>query len=935
MVQIGGGAFFNAQLTSVTIPDSVIEIGIHAFAWNQLTEVIIPDSVQILHGEVFFNNPLVSVNIGSGVKGISGDDFLNTPLMTIKVDENNPYFKDIDGKGLYNADESMLIAGTTSGEISANAKHIGWAAFGGRGLTSTVIPDGVEIIGMYAFEYNLLEHVTIPDSVEAIRHAAFRGNRLKTVEIGEGVKFIDIEVFADNQLIKVTIPDNVTDISRSSFRNNPELVLSGLCGSEAENHARLANILYLSECQPLVIQFGQNGSGGAEVQRAATKVNVYSYEELATEQYYIWTKDDGTPPAFDLSTWTAFASGQELTRTDDGQWYLHVHAKDSDGNDTARSSQLFRVVNLPPEIHLSATIGAAGTPYTEGEWAGQPVHVNIRADDVNMKEMHIKIRNGDDEEDWMAAPADGYVFQRTFAGNGIYQLAITATDEANQTTKESYTIKISLDGLQLDVTLKQADGTELHGQWTNQSSVTASVYAYNVQGARVTEVVYSLDAGITWAPYAGPLIFTDEGAHELRVRAKDEAGHTLTEQLLIGIDRTAPSIHFAPDGSADGLRNVSSEVTATDGLSGIDTHALYYVWSKDKDPLGAEADWSPFHQGEKLNYAGTSGEWYLHIRARDVAGNERYQISRPFFLRQPAGGGGGGGSHHDDDRSNANMRELDVSVGQLTPSFSEEITDYEVHVDHDVTNIVITVKAVHPEATISINGEPVDDDQETVELLLEAGTNAFSIAVAAPDGTEKTYTLTVVREQAERDEQNLAPRFTDLAGHWATSAILEAAARGIANGYPDGTFKPDNPVTRAEFAVMLMGVMPYDGSGAALSFTDADEIGPWARQAIAGAVQSGIVAGYGDGSFRPHAAITRAEMAVMIARALQLPSESDAVTGFADDEDVPLWAKGAVAANRDLGLIGGRGGNRLMPNDSATRAEAMVVLLKLARQLAN
>ena len=87
--------------------------------------------------------------------------------------------------------------------------------------------------------------------------------------------------------------------------------------------------------------------------------------------------------------------------------------------------------------------------------------------------------------------------------------------------------------------------------------------------------------------------------------------------------------------------------------------------------------------------------------------------------------------------------------------------------------------------------------------------------------------------------------------------------------------------------------------------------------------------GYGDGSFRPDEPITRAEMAVMIARALKLPIEEVASTGFADDEAIPRWAKGAVKALRELGIVGGRGNNAFVPNATATRAEAVVMLLSM------
>ncbi|MEK8132602.1 S-layer homology domain-containing protein [Paenibacillus filicis] len=72
-------------------------------------------------------------------------------------------------------------------------------------------------------------------------------------------------------------------------------------------------------------------------------------------------------------------------------------------------------------------------------------------------------------------------------------------------------------------------------------------------------------------------------------------------------------------------------------------------------------------------------------------------------------------------------------------------------------------------------------------------------------------------------------------------------------------------------------------------------------------MQAGMISGYEDGTFRLDADITRPEMAVMIARALGQSIEAASATGFADDKDIPSWAKGAVAAMNQLGLIEGKG----------------------------
>ncbi|WP_212963256.1 cadherin-like beta sandwich domain-containing protein [Cohnella xylanilytica] len=194
------------------------------------------------------------------------------------------------------------------------------------------------------------------------------------------------------------------------------------------------------------------------------------------------------------------------------------------------------------------------------------------------------------------------------------------------------------------------------------------------------------------------------------------------------------------------------------------------------------------------------------------------------------------------------------------------------------------------------------------------------------------YAVLAIEANNNVDEETVTepiPSFTDIAGHWGEQSIVRAATLKLVSGYLDGTFKPNAPVTRAEFTVMLASALKLDGTGVALAFKDEAKIGAWAKQAVALAVQEGIVTGDGGGNFRPEAKITRAEMAAMIAKALNVSPEANAITGFADDKDIPKWAKGSAEAIRELGIVSGRGGNSFAPNGAATRAEAVVMLLRL------
>ncbi|MGI2295040.1 family 10 glycosylhydrolase [Paenibacillus sp. GXUN7292] len=217
--------------------------------------------------------------------------------------------------------------------------------------------------------------------------------------------------------------------------------------------------------------------------------------------------------------------------------------------------------------------------------------------------------------------------------------------------------------------------------------------------------------------------------------------------------------------------------------------------------------------------------------------------------------------------------------------------------------------------------------------VVAKGSGTAIITVTTTDGNMTATCVVnvsapVTEEEETKPEENVEVKFSDILGHWAEASIKLAAAKGIISGYADGTFKPKSEVTRAEFAVMLARMLNLQGNGAELEFNDKTAIGSWATQGIAQAVQAGIVKGYSDGSFRPNAKISRVEMVTMIVNALGFADNSKATTGFADDADIPAWARAAVAAAAENGLVQGVGGNKFAPNQTATRAESVVVLLR-------
>ncbi|MBQ8526115.1 MAG: S-layer homology domain-containing protein [Clostridia bacterium] len=171
--------------------------------------------------------------------------------------------------------------------------------------------------------------------------------------------------------------------------------------------------------------------------------------------------------------------------------------------------------------------------------------------------------------------------------------------------------------------------------------------------------------------------------------------------------------------------------------------------------------------------------------------------------------------------------------------------------------------------------------------------------------------------------------FADMADHWAKADVETMYARGIVSGFPDGSFRPGQNVTRAEFAKMIAVVLGLDTNVQA----DFDDVAAsdWYAGYVAAAAKAGIVKGTSETTFEPEKYITRQDAAVMLARVLDYKGKAypTASKGFNDEASIADYAKTAVNGLANLGLINGYNGG-FAPVDNTTRAEAAALLLRVA-----
>ncbi|OFW31946.1 MAG: hypothetical protein A2074_04250 [Candidatus Aquicultor primus] len=156
--------------------------------------------------------------------------------------------------------------------------------------------------------------------------------------------------------------------------------------------------------------------------------------------------------------------------------------------------------------------------------------------------------------------------------------------------------------------------------------------------------------------------------------------------------------------------------------------------------------------------------------------------------------------------------------------------------------------------------------------------------------------------------------------HWAYTFIGRLAALKIVSGYSDGTFRPGNSVTRAEFAKMIVVASGWSlAAPASPSFKDVPA-SHWAYSYIETAKARGVISGYPGGVFKPGNNIKRAEICAMVVRSQAYPVDNSG-TGFSDI-DSSHWAYDVVMTAKNKSIVGGYPGGVFKPDGLASRAEA-------------
>ena len=167
---------------------------------------------------------------------------------------------------------------------------------------------------------------------------------------------------------------------------------------------------------------------------------------------------------------------------------------------------------------------------------------------------------------------------------------------------------------------------------------------------------------------------------------------------------------------------------------------------------------------------------------------------------------------------------------------------------------------------------------ESINRMSEKGyTGGFPDGTFRPGANISRAEFAAIINKINGFTEQEKTEFRDLSSsHWAYAEIRSAVKAGYAGGFPDGTFKPNLPVTREQAAAILNNIYKFENSAQSVTIKDLSKVSPWAADSVLRVVASGAMGGYEDGTFSPKKPVTRAECIVILDRIVQNQEKAEA-----------------------------------------------------------
>ncbi|RBW68941.1 amylopullulanase [Bacillus taeanensis] len=682
---------------------------------------------------------------------------------------------------------------------------------------------------------------------------------------------------------------------------------------------------------------------------AAAKYKVYQsnlkgalYEEVtetADPTVTIDSLTNGTPYFFAVTAVDENGNESMLTETKEAAvpHYKWTDGKYWLGNVTALDTQ---TLDLSVSHTISAEVfieGATEKGHAEGLQA----------------EMQLKAPN---ETEWQALDAayvsqngNNNMFSASFrpleTGDYSYRFRFTTDNGAAWKTSEEKTVTFTQDAedttapasaVTLDKPVQESGRVNL--AWSLENSDQPFLTAVERDGELITLIEDPAQTAFTDYEVENGKNYT------YRVTVYDQAGNSMSSnEISITPDIVMVEVTFKMHAPA--YTPLNTKVTIPNSLNGWSTGA----WEMSRNGA-VTPDWEitkELQEGTVITYKYVKGESWDQEGLADHTRNDKSDddmsfygygaegtdlqvvvenqgnnkmvindevlrwIDQPVVISEPQDGAV-------TDRDSITVKGNAIKEGVLT------INGEAVTINNDMT-FSHNVKLTNGENNIKITIEPSAENKETV----------FNNSGDVIAKNTKEYNLTVTSTAGGSDNpgDDKTVTFSDISSHWAKAEIEKLASKEIIKGFPDGTFAPEQSVTRAELSALLIRILGLtEGKGDKLTFKDVkgDE---WFAGALQTAVNAGLVDGFTDGTFKPNELVTREQAASMIREAMKFANYDAAkldtakkVDRFKDSSDIANWAKENVEILLQAGMMEGNPDGSFKPKAHTTRAEAAAIL---------
>ncbi|WLR49068.1 S-layer homology domain-containing protein [Halobacillus litoralis] len=370
---------------------------------------------------------------------------------------------------------------------------------------------------------------------------------------------------------------------------------------------------------------------------------------------------------------------------------------------------------------------------------------------------------------------------------------------------------------------KTAPVTSVNGvpeKWANKT--TEITLTSKDQWSGVATIEYRMNEG-EWTEYSGPITFQQKGENVIDYRSVDTAGNVEEfKSLTVKYDDHAPQTSASDVGNQWHNSEVEVSLSSTDPLSGV---------AKTEYRIN-KGEWKEYTTPVLID---EEGSHTVDYRSIDYAGNKEEDKSITIMLDTTA----------PDTAMSTEKRDGDLEVTLSSSDVLSGVSKTEYRINQGEWKEYNSVIQLSEEGTHTVDYRSIDyagnvEVIQSTELTIDKPSN---------DGT-----------------------FKDIKGHWAEDKINYLVQNNLLSGYKDGTFQPDVNITRAEAATVISRELELEKIGS--DFTDVSE-DHWASGYIGAAAKANILSGYKDGTFHPDENLSRAEMATIVSRAYQLQGQTD------------------------------------------------------------